>query len=540
MGDSMKKQIIVMGGLLVLLLTIIFLPISIEAGNSVYFYQPYPQGYIGVNQPEIGWTVLLGNNEIESVEFLLNGEYIDVHYDELRETFYYNPKNSLKGQYEVKARISLKDWNNKLEKLWTFTISNSSLNSLPLPNQQQVLVLNLVNDYRYALENPIYRFDSSLNMSAQKHAEYQGRLNIISHYQEKGTQGFFGKTIADRAAFYGFYGDTSENISFISDPTEQKAVDQLFAAPYHRIPFLKPSYQYFGYGINKYYQVLNFGSKVKMEPKWVAYPGPDHDNVPIAWENYETPNPLRFYNNPPKRVGFPIMAGVYGKDIKNVTLISAELWDENGTKKPIYINSPKQTGGSDEHLTQEVIIVPKYQLDLSHKYKVRVILDVNVGNKTKRYDKTWFFTTESKIGQGKDILHLQVLYPPFITDANEVQLRLGQRYIFIDKIAYPLDVVPFIEKNRTMVPFRALGNSLGAKVDWDGASKKVLYKKEDMTIELPINSNIAIVNGKKISLDQGAIIRDSRSYVPTRFISEQLGAYVKWLSNEQEVLIQLD
>ncbi len=89
-----------------------------------------------------------------------------------------------------------------------------------------------------------------------------------------------------------------------------------------------------------------------------------------------------------------------------------------------------------------------------------------------------------------------------------------------------------------MVPVRALGNSLGASVDWDDKTKTVIFQTEDKLLELPINSFQARVNGRMITLDQGAVLKNARSYVPIRFISEQLDAKVTWLPEEREVLIE--
>lgn len=520
------------------LLVAIFLPVYAQAGNTIYLYEPYPQGTIGITTPEIGWKIQLQGNEIEKASFYLNGNPISVNYDAKRETFYYKPSKPLTGVNSVYAKIKLKNWSNMIEESWTFTISNNSLNSLPKPNLNQNTAINFANDYRYLLDLPLYEFDYSLNYSAQKHSEYQKNLNVFSHFQTSGTQGFFGETVKDRANYYGFYGATAEDISYQSSPSIQEAVDSLFAAPYHRIPFLIPSFSYYGYGSSGYYHVLNFGSQIEEAAQWVAYPIDNQMDVPIAWENYETPNPLRFYTNAPKKVGYPIVAGIYGENVTDVTLKSAKLFDKDGLEVPVYLNSPKATGGNDEELDSETFIIPMQPLNLNSTYKVNVILEAKVDNIVTTYDKTWYFITEQKENAGNDVLHQNVEYPPFSVNNNEIQFVLGQRFMSIDNNYFSLDVSPFIESGRTMVPFRALGNSLGASVEWNSTDRTITYQNNGLVIVLPINENSAIINGKKITLDQGAIIRDGRSFVPSRFVSEQLNAYVQWVPQKQEVIIK--
>ncbi len=532
----MKKNILLLV-LISLLISIVIVPVNIEAGSSIYFYSPYPQGIIGLNKPEIGWTVFLGDNEVESIVFLLNGNVMDVKYDEERETFYGIPEDILSDENDVKAILKLENWTNVIEKTWSFTIDNPSIASLPYPNQKQLTALNYANDYRYILDLPLFEFNSSLNMSAQKHADYQANLDIFSHNQIEGTEGFFGESVLERANYYGFDGNLYEDISYQSDPSIQRAVDSLFDAPYHRIPFLVPYNQYFGYGMNEYYHVLNFGNEKEPETSLVAYPGPNQKNVPISWIDNETPDPLRFHPESTINVGYPIVVGIYGNDYLNLTVNHVDLRDEENNEIPFYLNSPEVTGGNDEHLDQEIIIIPKKPLDLSKTYKVRVELEVTENEVKEIYDNTWYFTTESKEDSSIVLIHSQYIYPPLSNDTQTIQFRLGQRYMWIDDESYPLDAVPFIENNRTMVPIRALGNSLGAYVNWDSATKTVIYEKDNLSIKLPIDTNYVNINGTDILVDQGAIIKDGRSYVPIRFISEQLGANVQWLSSKREVLI---
>lgn len=517
----------------------VFVPFYVDAGSTIYFYEPYPQGEIGIKNPEIGWKVELEGNEVEYAIFYLNGTRLNVYYDQAREIFYANPNKLLTGTNYVSASIKLKNWSNIFKKTWSFTVAPNSLSSLPVANSKQNTAINYANDYRYVLGNTLFTLNSSLNMSAQKHADYQADLEVYGHYQEENTTGFFGISIADRASYYGFYGDTGEDISYQADSSIQEIVDSLFDAPYHRILFLMPSFDKYGFGSNGSYHVLNFGSLINYEAKWVAYPTSNQSNIPIAWENYERPDPLRFYSGAPKRVGYPIVVGVYGEDVSSVKLVSAKLLDSANNVVPVYINSPKDTGGNDDELKNEVIIIPKSPLRLSEKYKISVNLEVMDNNILKTYNNTWYFTTEAKSGAGVNTLHNMVYYPPFSQETESIQYWIGQKYTQVDNIGYPLDTIPFIENGRSMVPFRALGNSLGATVDWVDATKTVIYNKENLLIEVLINSNQVRVNGETITLDQGAILANGRSYVPTRFISEQLGADVDWIPEKQEVYIKV-
>lgn len=96
---------------------------------------------------------------------------------------------------------------------------------------------------------------------------------------------------------------------------------------------------------------------------------------------------------------------------------------------------------------------------------------------------------------------------------------------------------PQIISGRTYVPLRATGDVFKAEVLWDAAQKKVTYNMGETTIELWIGKNTANVNGKSVALQNPPIIVNSSTYVPLRFVSEQLGSKVEWDQNSKTVTI---
>lgn len=102
------------------------------------------------------------------------------------------------------------------------------------------------------------------------------------------------------------------------------------------------------------------------------------------------------------------------------------------------------------------------------------------------------------------------------------------------------DVPPIIQNDRTLAPFRKIGEALGAQIEWDQDTKTVTAYKEDKTVILQIGNNIAYVNQTPLELDTPPIIRDDRTLVPIRFFSEAFGAAVMWDNAVRTVLINTD
>lgn len=92
----------------------------------------------------------------------------------------------------------------------------------------------------------------------------------------------------------------------------------------------------------------------------------------------------------------------------------------------------------------------------------------------------------------------------------------------------PMDIIPIVENDRTLVPLRAISEELGFDVEYIEESKAVIIRKGDKHIEIIIDSIKAKVDGKDMELDVKPFIKEEKTYVPLRFISENLAEEVIW------------
>jgi uncharacterized protein (DUF779 family) len=124
---------------------------------------------------------------------------------------------------------------------------------------------------------------------------------------------------------------------------------------------------------------------------------------------------------------------------------------------------------------------------------------------------------------------VEAAIPPSIKGI-EVAINRTEATVGIDDVV--LDVAPYIENGRTMVPFRFIGESLGAEIGWNPEESSVSYALGDNTLKLYIGRNSAVFNGKDVQIDANEAIVpkivNSRTMVPIRFISETLGFNVTW------------
>jgi len=109
------------------------------------------------------------------------------------------------------------------------------------------------------------------------------------------------------------------------------------------------------------------------------------------------------------------------------------------------------------------------------------------------------------------------------TAANDIR-------VFVNKQRLVTDAAPYIipKVNVTMLPFRAIGEAIGAEVSWNQKQKEVTFKKDSHLIQMTLNNNTAIVNGEVIKLNAAPEMKSNRTMVPLRFIAENLGVTVQW------------
>lgn len=91
-----------------------------------------------------------------------------------------------------------------------------------------------------------------------------------------------------------------------------------------------------------------------------------------------------------------------------------------------------------------------------------------------------------------------------------------------------LSVVPETISGRTMVPLRGVLDELGYELDYDGKKQIISLSGQGQNIALTLGKEIALVDGREVELDQPAVIKDGRTLVPLRFVSENLGFKVEY------------
>lgn len=91
--------------------------------------------------------------------------------------------------------------------------------------------------------------------------------------------------------------------------------------------------------------------------------------------------------------------------------------------------------------------------------------------------------------------------------------------------------------DRVVVPLRGVFEKLGATVNWNSSDQTILATSGSKEVWLQIGNREAKINGSPVMLDQSAVLYGGTTMVPLRFVSESLGADVRWHDAMQTVYI---
>ena len=137
------------------------------------------------------------------------------------------------------------------------------------------------------------------------------------------------------------------------------------------------------------------------------------------------------------------------------------------------------------------------------------------------------------------------------TAAESDKQALDNEFLLTMQIANPVMTVNGQEKNidddgtaptivndRTLVPVRAIIESMGGSVNWDSDTSTAMLEYNNDIITLTIGSETAYFNDNANTLDTAPQIINDRTMLPIRFIAESFKFDVEWEQGTQTITIK--
>lgn len=193
---------------------------------------------------------------------------------------------------------------------------------------------------------------------------------------------------------------------------------------------------------------------------------------------------------------------------------------------------------------QQAVQAKKELIDLRIQLKKNAVVTDEL--KAKYEDLTSRLEQLSELQQALEVQKelLDRFYKPGDKQSFE---KLGELYektgatglkAFVNGKEVVMDVTPFREKGRALVPVRAVSASLNAEVEWKPETRVVEVVRGDNKIVLYLDSGEAEVNGQKVALETKPVLKNGRVFLPLRFIGEALNTKVDYQEQGEIIIIE--
>jgi polyhydroxyalkanoate synthesis regulator phasin len=120
--------------------------------------------------------------------------------------------------------------------------------------------------------------------------------------------------------------------------------------------------------------------------------------------------------------------------------------------------------------------------------------------------------------------------------ADAYTLEAGS--IIVKNNIIKLETPAYIKNSRTLIPVRAISEGLGAEVTWDAETLTVTVSKDGTEVVITLNDTTVTVDGAETELEVPAELSCGRTYVPLRFLAEVFGLDVDWDGDTEVIDIE--
>lgn len=120
-------------------------------------------------------------------------------------------------------------------------------------------------------------------------------------------------------------------------------------------------------------------------------------------------------------------------------------------------------------------------------------------------------------------------------------MQLGKETMLVDGDTVEIDpgrgTTPQVIQGRTLVPIRAVIETMAGAVDWDGADQKVTLEANGHRVEMWLGSKDIMVDDEPMTMDVAPDVINERTMLPVRFVAENVGCQIEWIGSTGQIII---
>lgn len=119
----------------------------------------------------------------------------------------------------------------------------------------------------------------------------------------------------------------------------------------------------------------------------------------------------------------------------------------------------------------------------------------------------------------------------------EAELAKTRAKVTLDGNRIDTENLARVVNGRTMIPVRCLAEQMGADVSYDSTLKAARIVRAGVEIIMPIGSKTCTVNGEPFQMDVAPYIENGRTMIPARYVSELFGQNIQWISETRTAAV---
>lgn len=121
---------------------------------------------------------------------------------------------------------------------------------------------------------------------------------------------------------------------------------------------------------------------------------------------------------------------------------------------------------------------------------------------------------------------------------NQVKLTIDKRNVQVNGTNQTIDQEPYIVDGNTLVPLRFVTEALGGAVEWDGTQNKVTIIRGQNMMVFQLGQKDYLADGVRKTAEVAAELKNERTMVPLRVLTEYLGWKVTWDQNARTIVLE--
>ena len=201
----------------------------------------------------------------------------------------------------------------------------------------------------------------------------------------------------------------------------------------------------------------------------------------------------------------------YGYELESILIL-----DKNQNLVPMIANQFKMPKGGVSIYAKFRELAPAIYPEIDEEKPIE----------NKRHRRDWYYkdhdeeknpTEEEKFIEEKEIKAQETKTIITIGSQTLEKVMNGVRTV------KNMDSAPYIKRGRTMLPLRYLAEAIGYKVFWLNETRTVVIVDLGLRVEIPVDTNLIIVNGVKYTSDVNPEIVNHRTMLPIANIARALG-----------------